>query len=144
MTIRNLSLISAALLCTVGCAPAGEATSGSPAPLPTAVNCVDTFTLKAHAADARRRIAEQTGDRARIISGSRAKFLASLAVVAELRCQATAGEVEALLQKALEVGRGAEATRSEYEAARGWTEADLAAADAIALLIRQLPAPSSR
>ena len=144
MTTRNLLLISAALFGAVGCAPASEATGASPAPLPTAVNCADASTLKARAADARRHMAQQTGDRAKIISGNRAKFLASLAVVAELRCKANAGDVEALLEKALEVGRAAETNRSEYEAARAWTEADLVAAEALALLVKQLPAPPSR
>jgi hypothetical protein len=142
--MRNLVLISSILVGAVGCAPAGEATGPSPASLPTAVNCTDASTLKVHAADARHHIAEQTGDRAKIISGNRAKFLASLAVAAELRCKATVREVDGLLQKALEIGRAAEANRSEYEAARGWTEADLAAAEAIALLISQLPAAPSR
>src|SRR5262245_2654260 len=144
VTIRNLLLISAALVGAVGCAQAGDATGARPAPLPTAVNCGDVSTLKTHAADARRHIAEQTGDRARIISGNRAKFLASLAVVAELRCKAGARDVEALVTKALDVGRVAETTASEYEAARGWTDADLVAADAIALLVSQLPGPPSR
>ena len=141
MTPRNL-LVSAALFGAIGCAPTGEATGASPPPLPSAVNCADASTLKTHAADARRHIAERTGDRAKIISGNRAKFLASLAAVAELRCKATAGEVDALLVKALETGRVAEATRSEYEAARRWTEADLVAAEVIAILISQLSAPS--
>jgi len=109
--------------------------------LPATVNCADASTLRADAADARRYIAEQAGDRAQIIRGNRAKFLASLAVVAELRCKVSAGEVEALLEKALEVARVAETTRSEYEAAREWTEADLVAAEALALLVSQLPAP---
>jgi hypothetical protein len=86
---------------------------------------------------------EQAGDRAKI-SGNRARFLASLAVVAELRCKVPAREVDGLLQKALELGRVAEATQSEYAAARRWTEADLVAAEAIALRVSQLPAPPSR
>lgn len=140
MTIRNLVLISSIMIGAVGCAPAGEATGASPAPLPTAVNCTDASRLKVDASGARRHIAVQTGDRAKIISGNRAKFIASLAVIAELRCKTSAREVDGLLQKALEIGRAAEANRSEYEAARGWTEADLLAAEAIALLISQLPA----
>jgi hypothetical protein len=140
VTSRHLLLISAALFAAAACAPAGEATGTSSAPLPTTVNCGDASTLKAQAADARRDIAEQKGDRAKIIKGNRAKFLASLAVVAELRCKASAGEVAALLEKALEVGRVAETTRSEYEAAREWTEADLVATEAITLLASQLPA----
>jgi hypothetical protein len=89
-------------------------------------------------------MAGQTGDRARIIQGNRANFLASLAVVAEFRCKAGGGEVNALLEKALEIGRVAETTTSEYEAASRWTDADLVAAEAIALLVSQLPAPPSR
>jgi hypothetical protein len=48
------------------------------------------------------------------------------------------------MEKALQVARIAEATDSEYEAAIRWTEADLIAGDAIALLISRIPTPASK
>lgn len=143
MTTRRLLLISAALVGTVGCA-AGEATVANSASLPARVECADAPTLRIQAAEARRQMAEQTGDRARIIRGNRANFLASLVVVAELKCRTDGAAVNELLEQALEIGRVAEATRSEYEAASRWTEADLVAAEAIALLVSQLPASPPR
>lgn len=144
MTTRGLLLISAALIGAGACAQGGEAADASPPPLPTTVNCADASALEEDAGDARSRLARLTGDRAKIIAGNRAKFLASLAAVAKLKCRTNAAEVDDLLAKALEVGRVAETTGSEYDAARQWTDADLIASDAIARLINQVPTPSSR
>jgi hypothetical protein len=141
--IPSLLLLSAALSGTAGCAQGGSAI-GPDAPLPTAVTCADASKLKDQAADARRRIRELGGDRAQIIGGNRAKFLGSLALLAQLKCKANVSEVDALLGEALEVGHVAETTTSEYEAARQWTEADLIIGDAVALLVSQLSAPVSR
>ena len=139
MRTPNLLLVTAALVTAAGCGQAREASGAVATPIPTTVSCADLSDLKERALDARRRSAETTGDRARIIAGSRAKFAASLASIAQLKCRTTAGEVDAVLGKALEIARGAEATRSEYEAALRWTEADLVATDAISLLVGQLP-----
>jgi hypothetical protein len=113
------------------------------AALPLAVACTDAPQLREQAAAARGRIAALTGDRARIIAGNRAKLLSSLALVADLSCKADGAAVDLLIEEALEVGRQAEASTSEYEAARMWTEADLIASDAVALLVARLPAPSA-
>ncbi len=143
MRIRGLVLASATLLGGVGCAQGGEAIGVNSPPVPTAVACGDAPTLRQHAADARLGMGDVPGDRAAIIHGNRAKFLGSLAVVAALKCKAAAPEVEALIEQALAAGRAAETTRSEYDAARRWTEADLLATDAIALLVGQVPPPSA-
>ncbi len=142
MTIRSLLLISVALVGATGCAQFRDAPAAESAPLPSAVSCADASTLKERAVDARRGIVSVKGDRAKTISGNRAKFLTSLAAVAQLHCKTNVAEADALLRKALDTGHAAEATNSEYEAARLWTEADLLATDAMALLISQLSAPS--
>jgi hypothetical protein len=143
LATRSLLLISAALFVTAACTQ-GEAVGASVPPLPTTVSCAEAPRLKQDAANARRGTGAVTGDRAQIINGNRAKFLASLAAIAQLKCKANAAEVDALLGKALEVGHVAGTTNSQYEAAQRWTEADLIATDAIALLISQLPASTSR
>jgi hypothetical protein len=93
----------------------------------------------ASAVEARQRLTTTTGDRARLIAAGRAKFAASLASVARLKCVASNSDVDSVLAKALEVARRAEATSSQNEAALRWTEADLIATDAVALLVNQIP-----
>lgn len=136
-------LVLMALGAVAGCGPAGGATTADAAPMPSTVVCADASALTSRALDARRQSAALTGDRARIIGGNRANFLASLATIAQLKCRTGLAEADALLGQALEVARQAEATTSEYEAAIRWTEADLIAADAVALLIGGIPAPAA-
>jgi hypothetical protein len=142
--MRDLFLVQAALVAVVGCGSGEKATSARADPVPTAVSCTDAPQLKQRALDDRRLSGEQKGDRAKIIIGSRAKFLASLAIVADLKCRINVAEADALLGKALDAVRAAETPSSEYEAAIRWVEADLIVADAVALLISRLPAPLSR
>lgn len=140
MTGPRLSLLSAMLLTMGACADPGKSPTGSAQPLPATVRCEDALELRDLAAAARAQITILPGDRAQIIGGNRAGFLASAAIIADLRCKAIAANVDTLLGEALAVGRAAEAATSEYEAAKRWAEADLIAADAIALLVRHLPA----
>jgi hypothetical protein len=142
--MKSLSLVVAALVGVVGCSAPGEATRADAAPMPMTATCADASQLNDQAVDARRRSTGVTGDRAKIISGSRAKFLASLAAIAQLKCRTDVPETDAMLGRALEVARVAQTTSSEYEAAIRWIEADLIAADAIALMISQIPASPSR
>ena len=139
MRMPSLLLVTAALVTSAGCGQAREASAADSTPIPTTVNCADLSQLKERAVDARRRSAETTRGRARIIAGSRAKFAASLASIAQLKCRTSVPEADAMLGKAIEIARGADATRSEYEAAHRWTEADLIATDAIALLVGEIP-----
>jgi hypothetical protein len=99
--------------------------------------------LRQQALDDRRRSGELRSDRGKIIAANRAKFFASLAAIAELQCTGTTAQAGDEVQHALEVARTAQATRSEYEAAFRWAEADLIAADAVALLIRERSEVSS-
>lgn len=124
------------------CDSGNEARAASaPPPLPTTVNCADAPQLRQRSADGRRRLDELTSDQEKISVGNRARFQASLAIIADLKCKVSAAEADDALKPALEAARTAEASRSFYEGAVLWGEADFAATQVIALLIRQLPAP---
>lgn len=114
-----------------------------PPPAPTAVSCTDAPQLRQRAIDDRRQRAELDSDHERIYIGNRANFFASLAIVADLKCKVTLAEVDEALKPAFEAARKAEATRSMYERALSWGEADFIATQVIALLVRQLPGPAS-
>ncbi len=75
----NLFLLQARLVAVAVCGGGEEAATASAVPAPTAVSCADAPQLKKRALEDRRKSGELTGDRAKVISGSRAKFLASLA-----------------------------------------------------------------
>lgn len=144
MKIFSLFLLQVMLVAIAGCGGGGEAASARAVPAPTAASCADAPQLKQRAIEDRRKSGEVTGDRAKIISGSRARFLVSLAHVAELKCMTTVAEADTVLVKAFDAVRAAETTSSEYEAAIKWIEADLMAADAVTLLIGRLRATASR
>jgi hypothetical protein len=142
--MRHLFLIPAVLVAVLGCDKGAQGAHAAVDPMPTAVSCTDASQLKQRALEDRRLRNELKGDRAKIIVGSRAKFLASLAIVAELECRVDAAATDSVLARAFDAARVAETTSGEYEAAIKWMEADLVAADAIALLISRLPAQSTR
>lgn len=139
MRIRHLLVATAVLGTALGCGGVGEASGVEAIPLPATVNCADLSQLTDQASDARRRSAEPTGDRARIIAGSRARFTASLATIAHLKCRGSVAEADVRLAEALGAARDAASTRSQYAAAHRWNEAVLLAGDAIALLVGQAP-----
>lgn len=140
---RSLFTPAVLLAALTGCGGASEAISAGSATVPAAVICADAPRLRQQALDDRLRSGELKSDRGKIIAANRAKFFASLAAIAELTCTGATGQAEHEVQQALEVARTAQATRSEYEAAFRWAEADLIAADAVALLIRERSAVSS-
>jgi hypothetical protein len=142
MRTPTLILFTAVLTTAAGCGQAGEASGADATPIPTTVNCTDLSQLQERAVDARRRSIDAHGDRAQIIAGSRAKFAASLASIAQLKCRTSVPEADAVLGKALDIARSAGATRSEYETALRWIEADLVASDALALMLDQVPPAS--
>lgn len=135
---RPLRLLAATILVTTACTREGPASIGVE-PLPASASCQDAAGLRDRAGEARRQSGDVTGDRAQIIAGNRAKFLGTIAMIAQLSCTATSSDAARLVERALEVAQGAQTTNSEYEAARRWTEADLIATDAIMLLLSQLP-----
>jgi len=139
MRIQAL-LAAAALLTVTGCGgDSSVATeSASAGVIPAAVSCGDAPALRQRAADDRRRIAESRSDQERISVGSRANLLASLAVIADLKCKVTLAEADEALKPALEAARKAAATKSVYEKTRGFNEASFAATGVVEALLARI------
>jgi hypothetical protein len=116
----------------------------SPSSALTAVNCGDAPQLRQRAAEDRRRVDQSRSDHERISAGSRANFLATLAVIADLMCRVTHAEAEEVLKPALEAARKAEATDSVYEKTRGFNEATFAATRVVELLTERLAASAKK
>jgi hypothetical protein len=124
-----------------GCA--GDIAKDAPASqVPAAVNCTDAPQLRQRALDDRRLSGQSSSDQDKINVGNRARFLASLAIVAELKCKVTLAAADDALQPALDAARKAQETPSFYERTVLWGEADFMATQVVAMLVQQLPAPS--
>ena len=106
--------------------------------MPTVVNCGDAAHLRQRAADDRRRVDESRSDHERISIGSRANFLASLAVIADLKCKVSSAGADEALKPAFEAAQRAETNKSVYEKTRGFAEADFMAHQVIDSLIQQV------
>lgn len=143
MRVQTLSLVLAAVAALASCS-GNNATSDPPASVPTTVSCGDAQQLRQQAADIRRGADALTSDQEKINAGNRARFFASLAIVAALKCHVILAEADDALKSALEMARTAEATRSFYERTIRWGEADFRATQASAMLIPQLPAPPAK
>lgn len=141
MTDRNsLFATIVALTVTAACdRPGGPGPTGSP--VPTAVACADAPRLRQRAAEEQLQVAETTSDQTRIVGASRASFYVSLAIVADLKCRVASADADTALSAALAAARSAEAAGTFYETAVRWTEAGVAASQAVSALIGQLPAP---
>jgi len=118
----------------------GRPDDGGPigSPAPTAVSCEDAARLRERAADERRLALETTSDQEKVIAGNRAVFYTSLAITADLKCNVSSTEADVALARALAAAGKAGATRSFYERAVLWTEAGVAASEAVSLLMEQL------
>jgi hypothetical protein len=108
------------------------------------VNCADAAQLRQRALDDRRRSDETNSDQEKIVSGNRATFYASLAIIADLKCQMTLPEADEALQPAFDAARKAESTHSFYESAVWWGEAGFIATQVIPMLMKPVPAPASK
>jgi hypothetical protein len=139
MRFRALTLV----LATVSLSACGTAVSPAVSVTPTTVGCTDAARLKQQSIDDRRRSDELKSDHERIYIGNRAGFFASLAIVADLTCLVTLADAEASLTPALEAARKAETTRSMYERAFRWSEANFIASQVIAKQIQRLPVRSA-
>ena len=135
--------ILAGLVAITACARTNNVSARS-SPPPTAVACADASQLRQRALDDRRQRDETTSDQERIVTGSRATFYASLAIIADLKCQVTLAEADEALKLAFEAARKAEATHSFYERAVHWGEAGFIATEVVSMLTKQLPAPAAR
>jgi hypothetical protein len=140
MCVRPLPVAVAVLFAITACDGGNEAsTAKTPlAPTPTAVSCGDAPQLRQRAADERRRSDEVKSDQEKITLGTRASYLASLAIVADLKCRVTSSEADEAVKPAFEAARKAEAASSFYERAVRWGEADYIATEVVAILIQQL------
>jgi hypothetical protein len=108
------------------------------------VNCGDAPQLREHAGNDRRRVDQSRSDHERISIGSRANFMASLAVIADLKCKVTLAEAADTLEAALESARKAEGNTSVYEKTRGFADADFQAHRLIEQLVQRLGEPSTK
>lgn len=140
MRVGSLSVAVAVLFGITACDGGNEARTANPplAPTPTAVSCGDAPKLRQRAADERRRSDEVKSNQEKVTLGTRAGYLASLAIVADLKCRVTSSEADETLKPAFEAARKAEAAGSFYERAVRWGEADYIATQVAATLIQQL------
>jgi hypothetical protein len=143
MRIRDLPGAVALVVACAACGDGTEVGRDSP-PAPTAVNCADAAGLRQRAVDDRGRSEESKSDQERISIGNRANFLASLAIIADLKCKVTLAAADEALKPAFDAARKAETSNSMYERAFRWGQADFIAAQVIAVLIQQLPAAASK
>ena len=146
--MRELAVSSAlaGAIAITACYGASERSSASarPSPAPIAVACADASQLRQRALEDRRRRDETTSDQEKIVAGNRAIFYASLAIIADLKCQVTLAEADEALKPAFEAARKAEATHSFYERAVHWGEAGFVATQVVSMLMKQLPPPPSK
>ena len=142
MRMRTSVPVLAILTSIAGCDGAQnvsvELRESSSSAIPTAVHCGNGGQLRQGAANDRGRVDESRSDHERISIGSRANFLASLAVIADLKCKVSAPEIDDTLKPALEAARKAEANSSVYERTRGFAAADFTAHQVIDSLIQQV------
>jgi hypothetical protein len=145
--LKRTSVVALVVLAAVTACNNGGSATGDYAPLsgiPTAVSCADSRELAEKAVADRKRSDASKSDQERIYVGNRASFFASLAIIADLKCRFVSPAADEALKPAFEAARKAEATRSTYEMAYRWGEADYIASQAIALLVQQIPAPTLR
>lgn len=119
-----------------------RAASEEMAAVPAAVNCGDAPQLSQRAAEDRQRVIGSRSDHERIATGSRANFLSSLAVIANLKCRDAGAAVDDSLNAALAAARNAAATKSVYEKTRGYQEATFLATRVIETMTASAVAPA--
>ena len=138
-------LVIAALATVIGCG--GDSNlAGKPrgaASLPATVNCEDAAQLRERAARDRRSVSERTSDQERIDLASRARFVATLATIADLRCRVSGADADEIVRKALDVARAAEGTGSFYARTLKWQEAGFIMDEAVGLMIKGIPESGS-
>lgn len=137
---RQIVLVVLGFAVALPCDGANSIVTGD-SPAPTAVFCGDAPYLRQRALDDRRLSVETKSDQDKIVAISRATFYASLAIIADLKCQANPIQTDEALKPAFNAARKAEATRSFYERAGQWGEAGFIATHVIPLLMKQASAP---
>lgn len=109
------------------------------ASLPVTVNCEDAAQLREQAARDRRSSSERSSDQEKIDLASRARFVATLATIADLRCRVPLAEADEILRRALDAARGAEGAGSFHARTLKWQEAGFIADEAVGLMIKRIP-----
>jgi hypothetical protein len=138
--------VTAAVVMVIGCAGdsnvAGD--SRSAATLPATVKCEDAGQLRDRATQHRRSSRERSSDQEKVDLANRARFIATLATIADLRCKVTLSDADEILRRVLDAARDAESTGSFYERTLKWQDAGLIADEAVGLMINRLPSPAAK
>ena len=145
--MRSFGLFVCAALATVigyGSANTLAGDSIGAAQLPATVNCADALQLRDRAGRDRRGSRERSSDQEKIDLANRARFVATLATVADLRCRVSLADADEIVRRALDTAREAEGSGSFYARTLNWQEAGLIADEAIGLMIKQLPNPPAK
>lgn len=108
--------------------------------VPSAVECTDAPVLRQRAEDNRGGLQELASDQAKIDAANSARFLASLAIIADLKCRTPLTEADQTLMSALELARNAANMSSFYQRAVAWNEANDRTLQVISMLVDRLPA----
>ena len=142
MRVGTVSCALAVLVPCLACSDRNKVTGGSVGrfSVPTAVNCADAPMLTQRAAEDRHGMGDVRSDQEKLLIGSRANFVAALALLAELKCRVVPRDADDALKPALEAARMADATDGFYEKAHWWSEAGFIATQVVRGLIQQLPA----
>ncbi len=125
MRIRDLTHLITLLL-LASCTDASEAPDAAAlaTAVPVSAECADAGPLRQRVADDHLRMTEASSQQTQVVLGSRANFMASLALVAQLRCVVSLPDGADALEAALGVARGAQEASSFYEQATRWNEAN--------------------
>lgn len=105
--------------------------------VPETVSCADAQSLRQRATDDRRQVDAVRSDHQKIVLGSRGNFFASLAVIADLTCRSTLPGLDVRVKPAFDAARKADESKSAYEKARKWSEADFIATEVITAFVQQ-------
>jgi hypothetical protein len=143
LTRPSALLLAAGFLAVAGCEGTNDAAPGVTPVVPaaaavTAAACGDAPALRDQVLEHRRHGEEVTSDQERIILGSRAALLASLAAIADLRCVVTSAAADQAMRPLFEAVLTADAATSFYQRAAALTNANFHASQAIEFLVREL------
>jgi hypothetical protein len=138
--IPSAFLLAAAFLVVAGCDGTNDAAPGviPAATAVTAVACGDAPALRDRALEHRRHGEVVTSDQERIVLGSRAALLASLATIADLRCVVTSAEADETMGPLFAAILTADGASSFYQRTAALTDANFRATQAIEFLVREL------
>ena len=130
-------LIAAFAVYTFVSSPGAAESPVESARVPEKVSCTDAPALRDRASEDRRQVDAVRSDHQKIVLGNRANFFASLSVIADFTCRATLQGLDARLKPAFAAASRADESKSAYEKARKWSEANFIATEVIAAFVLQ-------